>query len=198
MTSRIWGKPHSGFTGKKTLNFILSDLTTELAHNCIIFPCYLDMEINAKNKMNNNKNFRAGQLTTTVYRLHHFWRTWGPTSRLCPPRPRPQGQYLQGKADVNNDQKNMQMILIASLAPTFDEVWIGFVQRLSRSTMGSRSPLKLKLNWFVERMLLSTTGSPPPLKPKDQSIGPTGGFSRNTIQKIAKHNKIQQIITQHK
>ena len=45
-----------------------------------------------------------------VYRLHHIRRTWGQTSGLCPPRPRPQGQYLQGKADVNHDLKNMQMM----------------------------------------------------------------------------------------
>ena len=91
------------------LYFIRSHHGTS-TYSCIIFPCYLDMEFNAKTQMNNNKDCRVGQSTTMVYRLHHIRRTWGPTSRLCPSRPRPQGQYLQGKADVNHSRKNMQMM----------------------------------------------------------------------------------------
>ena len=86
--------------------------------------CYISLlsgyGINAKTQWTMTKIVELGnQLISPWHRLHHIRRTWGPTSRLCPPRPRPQGQYLQGKADVNHSWKNMQMASLCFFSQVF-------------------------------------------------------------------------------
>ena len=42
-----------------------------LAHSCTIFPCYLGMDNQCRDPMNNNKDCRVGRLTTSVGRYFY-------------------------------------------------------------------------------------------------------------------------------
>ena len=43
-----------------------------VGHSCTIFPCYLGMDNQCKDPMNDNKDCRVGQLTRDLVALKHF------------------------------------------------------------------------------------------------------------------------------